>query len=80
MPIFGVYSFGIMLGYLLIIIFSKSFLVLAISKRYNYFLSLAVVVSLSFFYPFSLIFSIIGFGIFLIFVKDVLSRNPELEI
>ncbi|ADO83955.1 polymer-forming cytoskeletal protein [Ilyobacter polytropus] len=80
MPIFGVYSFGIMLGYLLIIIFSKSFLVLAISKRYNYFLSIAVVVSLSFFYPFSLIFSIIGFGIFLIFVKDVLSRNPELEI
>jgi len=78
-PVFGIYSLGIMSGYLFIFILSKSFLVAALSMRYNYFLSLVVVVGLSFIYFFSIVFSILGFGIFLIFIKRTLSKNPGIQ-
>ncbi len=78
-PIFGMYSFGLMLGYFFIMILSKVFLVLAASARYNYLTSIVVVVALSFFYPISFLFSIIGLGLFVIFIKDLLIKNPELR-
>ena len=76
-PIFGTYSLGIMLGYFVLLILSKVFLVLAVSTRYNYLASILVVVLLSFFYPISFLFSVIGFGVFILFLKDELSGNPE---
>jgi|GEM_PF-2708250 len=79
-PIFGIYSMGIMSGYMFIFILSKSFLVAALSMRYNYFLSLVVVVGLSFIYFFSIVFSILGFGIFLIFIKGAFSKTPGMKI
>lgn len=80
MPFFGIYSFGIMLAYMFVFILSKSFLVVALSRRYNYLLSLITIVGLSFFTIFSFIFSIIGFGIFLLYMKETVSRTPEAQL
>lgn len=79
-PIIGMYSVGIMLGCLFTLVLSKAFLVAALSRRYNYSLSLLLVVALSFFHIFNLIFSIIGLGIFLIFLKENLAKTPELQL
>ena len=77
LPIFGIYSLGVLLAYVFIFILSKSFLVVALSKRYNYFLSLLAVVGLSFLKVFSIIFSIVGFGIFLLYIKELFFKSPK---
>ncbi len=79
LPLLGIYSLGIMMASFFIFIVSKSFLVVALSDRYNYFLSLIVVVGLSFFTLISLILSIVGFGIFLLYIKDTLANTPQEE-
>lgn len=80
LPLLGIYSFGVMMAYLFILIVSKSFLVVALSNRYNYFLSLIVVVGLSFFTVISLILSIMGLGLFLLYVKEILSTTPQNDL
>lgn len=78
-PFFGIYSLGIMSGYMFIFILSKSFLVAALSMRYNYFLSLILVVGLSYIYFFSIAFSILGFGVFLLSIREVVLKKQSLE-
>ncbi len=79
LPLLGIYSLGIVMAYLFIFIVSKSFLVVALSDRYNYFLSLITVVGLSFFTLISLILSIAGLGIFLLYMKEILANTAQEE-
>jgi len=80
MPFFGIYSLGIMLAYAFVFILSKSFLVVALSRRYNYFLSFTAIVGLSFFTIFSFIFSIVGFGLFLLYIKEAVSKTSQVQL